>query len=51
MFLAVNKGYSLPKFSYRRYDDPIAKNGGIELTFETFPKNVYGWVMDRTVVQ
>ncbi|CBY21725.1 unnamed protein product [Oikopleura dioica] len=46
MFLAVNKGYSLPKFSYRRYDDPVAKNGGIELTFETFPKNVYGWVMD-----
>ena len=47
MYLAVNKGFTLPSFSWRRYADAEGKTGGIELTTETFPKNIYGWVMDN----
>ena len=47
MYLAVNKGTTLPKFSWRRYADAEAKTGGIELTTDTMPKNIYGWVMDN----
>ena len=37
----------MPKFSWRRYANADGKTGGIELTTETMPKNIYGWVMDN----
>ena len=46
-FLAVNKGYPLPKFNWKRTSNLEEKTGRIELITQTLPKNIYGWVFDN----
>ena len=36
----------MPKISWSRFDDPEKKTGGITLTTDTPPKQIYGWVGD-----
>lgn len=44
--LATLKGYPLPKMTWKRWDDPLTKRGGIELITDTPVKQIYGWVGD-----
>jgi len=44
--LAAFKNYPMPTFSWRRWDNPEEKTGGIELYAETPIKQIYGWVGD-----
>ena len=39
-------GYPMPDFKWSRFDDHVAKTGGIELVSNTPVTEIYGWVGD-----